>query len=82
MSEWYVLLHFVDQIQTRQSFGEACKICERPFTIFRWCPSSQPGSVVRGQRYRRTEICQICARMKNACQSCVLDLEYGAFFTL
>jgi pre-mRNA-splicing factor RBM22/SLT11 len=38
--------------------------------VFRWCPGS-------GCRFRKTEICQTCAKLKNVCQSCIFDLEYG-----
>lgn len=55
---------------TKEKFGHDCKICLKPFTIFRWCPGS-------GCRFRRTEICQTCARLKNVCQSCIFDLEFG-----
>lgn len=55
---------------TRQGYGKECKICGRPFTIFKWCPGA-------GMRYKKTEICQTCAKLKNACQTCILDLENG-----
>ena len=28
-------------------------------------------------RFKKTEVCQTCAKMKNVCQTCMLDLEYG-----
>lgn len=54
----------------KEGFGAACKICERPFTVFRWKPGKRA-------RYKKTEICQTCARMKNVCQTCVLDLQFN-----
>ncbi|CAD5226949.1 unnamed protein product [Bursaphelenchus xylophilus] len=54
----------------KDKFGASCKICERPFTCFRWMPG-------KGARYKRTEVCQTCAKLKNVCQTCLLDLEYG-----
>lgn len=55
---------------TRERGGKACKICDRPFTVYRW----QPGS---NARFKKTELCITCAKMKNVCQTCVLDLQYG-----
>ena len=54
----------------KEKFGSECKICVRPFTTFRWCPGPK-------MRFKKTEICQICAKLKNVCQTCLLDLEYG-----
>ncbi|KAK2961476.1 putative Pre-mRNA-splicing factor RBM22 [Blattamonas nauphoetae] len=58
---------------TREPFGKECKICNRPFTIFRWKPQ-MPGME---SRYKKTEICQQCAKEKNVCQTCLLDLQHG-----
>ncbi|KAL9537633.1 hypothetical protein MBANPS3_011600 [Mucor bainieri] len=55
---------------TKQPFGKECKICQRPYTVFRWLPGTNA-------RYKKTEICQTCAKVKNVCQTCVLDLQYG-----
>ncbi|KAJ3340058.1 RNA binding motif protein 22 [Gonapodya sp. JEL0774] len=55
---------------SKESHGKECKICVRPFTIFRWVPGA-------GMRMKKTEICQTCAKIKNVCQTCVLDLEFG-----
>ncbi len=54
----------------KERYGKECKICTRPFTIFRWCPGAK-------MRYKKTEVCQTCAKLKNVCQTCLLDLEYG-----
>ena len=56
--------------QSKQEFGRSCGTCARPFTIFRWNPGS-------GMRYKTTVICQTCAKSKNVCQTCLLDLEYN-----
>lgn len=53
-----------------EKFGQECKICNRPFTTYRWCPGPR-------MRYKKTEICQTCARAKNVCQTCLLDLTYN-----
>eukprot|EP00698_Gefionella_okellyi_P006376 TRINITY_DN15731_c0_g1_i1.p1 TRINITY_DN15731_c0_g1~~TRINITY_DN15731_c0_g1_i1.p1 ORF type:complete len:373 (+),score=60.73 TRINITY_DN15731_c0_g1_i1:29-1120(+) len=55
---------------TKEGFGKECKICARPFTVFRWRPGTH-------MRYKKTEVCQICSKSKNVCQVCLLDLEYG-----
>ncbi|XP_003704135.1 pre-mRNA-splicing factor RBM22 [Megachile rotundata] len=55
---------------TKEKYGKECKICMRPFTVFRWCPGAR-------MRFKKTEVCQTCSRLKNVCQTCLLDLEYG-----
>lgn len=55
---------------SKQAYGKECKICDRPFTVFRWNPGA-------GMRFKKTEICTTCAKIKNVCQTCVLDLQYG-----
>lgn len=57
-------------LQTKEKYGKECKICARPFTVFRWCPGAR-------MRFKKTEICQTCSKLKNVCQTCLLDLEYG-----
>lgn len=58
------------KLQTKEKYGKECEVCARPFTVFRWCPGAR-------MRFKKTEICQTCARLRNACQTCLLDLEYG-----
>jgi pre-mRNA-splicing factor RBM22/SLT11 len=55
---------------TKEPHGKACKICERPFTVYRWRPGAKA-------RYKKTELCLTCAKLKNVCQTCVLDLQFG-----
>jgi len=55
---------------SKQEFGRECGTCARPFTVFRWNPGN-------GSRFKTTVICQTCAKIKNVCQTCLLDLEYG-----
>eukprot|EP00096_Caligus_rogercresseyi_P014988 TRINITY_DN7440_c0_g1_i1.p1 TRINITY_DN7440_c0_g1~~TRINITY_DN7440_c0_g1_i1.p1 ORF type:complete len:389 (+),score=128.09 TRINITY_DN7440_c0_g1_i1:83-1249(+) len=54
----------------KERYGKECKICARPFATFRWCPGAK-------MRFKKTEVCQTCAKLKNVCQTCLLDLEYG-----
>ncbi|XP_050392023.1 pre-mRNA-splicing factor RBM22 [Patella vulgata] len=54
----------------KEKYGKECKICARPFTVFRWCPGAR-------MRFKKTEVCQTCSKVKNICQTCLLDLEYG-----
>ncbi|KAI8871108.1 hypothetical protein GQ42DRAFT_134002, partial [Ramicandelaber brevisporus] len=55
---------------SKQPLGRPCKICERPFAIFRWSPGP-------GCKFKKTEICQSCSQLKNVCQTCLLDMETG-----
>eukprot|EP00727_Mastigamoeba_balamuthi_P007271 m51a1_g3164 putative mos4-associated complex subunit 5a (364) ;mRNA; f:377699-379022 len=55
---------------TKSEYDAECKMCTRPFTVFRWKPA-------RDARFKQTEICQTCAKLRNVCQVCLLDLEYG-----
>eukprot|EP00920_Eleutheroschizon_duboscqi_P028842 GHVT01070077.1.p1 GENE.GHVT01070077.1~~GHVT01070077.1.p1 ORF type:complete len:239 (+),score=48.94 GHVT01070077.1:431-1147(+) len=54
----------------REDSGKECKICERPYTLFRWKPGPKA-------RFKQTIICPTCAKLKNVCQTCLFDLEYG-----
>ena len=54
----------------QEKYGKECKVCSRPFTVFRWCPGAK-------MRFKKTEVCQTCAKLKNVCQTCLLDLQYG-----
>lgn len=54
---------------SREKFGSACHVCERPYTKFRWKAGSG--------RFKNTVLCQMCAKLKNVCQVCMFDLQYG-----
>ena len=32
-------------------------------------------------RFKKTEVCQTCAKLKNVCQTCLLDLDYGKLYS-
>eukprot|EP01062_Namystynia_karyoxenos_P033944 TRINITY_DN24899_c0_g3_i1.p1 TRINITY_DN24899_c0_g3~~TRINITY_DN24899_c0_g3_i1.p1 ORF type:complete len:329 (+),score=94.77 TRINITY_DN24899_c0_g3_i1:74-988(+) len=54
----------------RAEYDKSCKVCERPMTIFRWKPGGD-------SRYKTTVLCQTCAKLKNVCQCCIFDLDFG-----
>ena len=54
----------------KAEYDSECKICKRPFTVFSWKPD-------KTSRYKKTEICPTCAKLKNVCQTCLLDLQFG-----
>lgn len=55
---------------TKEVSGKECKICARPYTVFRWKPGPKA-------RFKQTIICQTCSKLKNVCQTCLFDLDYG-----
>ncbi|KAN0038207.1 hypothetical protein ACTA71_000379 [Dictyostelium dimigraforme] len=55
---------------TRSENDKECKTCTRPFTVYRWKPGSS-------SRIKKTEICKTCSQVKNVCQVCIHDLEFG-----
>lgn len=55
---------------TKSNQERSCKICNRPCTMFRW-------KLHNSKKYNQTTICYSCGKIKNVCQSCVSDLNFG-----
>lgn len=54
----------------RDQGGGTCKMCARPHTMYKWRPG-------RADAWKRTEVCQSCAKSRNLCQACILDMQLG-----
>lgn len=56
---------------SKQDYGAECKMCKRPFTVFKYQADKTAG------RFKKTEVCGTCAKIKNCCQTCLFDLQFG-----
>lgn len=54
----------------RQNNGEECRFCLRPFTTLRWSGDTKVGKM------QKTVICESCAKGRNCCQACSVDVDY------
>ena len=55
---------------TKERYGSDCKVCLKPYCTYRWWPSAD-------SRVRQTVLCYTCAKAKNLCQGCILDVDYS-----
>ncbi|KAH7650226.1 hypothetical protein FG379_003305 [Cryptosporidium bovis] len=55
---------------TKSSQEKSCKICNRPCTVFRW-------KILSSKKYAQTSICYTCGKLRNVCQSCICDMNFG-----
>eukprot|EP00475_Leptophrys_vorax_P008800 TRINITY_DN15737_c0_g1_i1.p1 TRINITY_DN15737_c0_g1~~TRINITY_DN15737_c0_g1_i1.p1 ORF type:complete len:377 (+),score=79.01 TRINITY_DN15737_c0_g1_i1:146-1132(+) len=55
--------------------GKPCRICDRPFDAFRWKPAIKKTAAGLAGGFKATTICKVCARLRNVCQSCLLDVH-------
>jgi len=53
----------------KSNYNSECKICNRPFTVFSFKNNND--------KYKKSEICSLCSKIKNVCQFCLLDLQFG-----
>eukprot|EP00164_Ancoracysta_twista_P011243 GFYU01017271.1.p1 GENE.GFYU01017271.1~~GFYU01017271.1.p1 ORF type:complete len:384 (+),score=78.57 GFYU01017271.1:175-1326(+) len=54
----------------KAAMDKECKICARPMDVWRWKPGPKA-------RFKKTEVCKTCAKVKNVCQTCLLDLQFS-----